>query len=281
MKKTKQYPIIDGHRKHYVRYPVLVTVEMASKNPCAIPLKPGKYIAVDVLHKGYSHLIAPVHFDTFDQCQTSCEIHNRYHGWSVDEANAIITESMELCNFKKEIAPAPGLRRAAAIILLIVSMFGYAQTSCNGPVFIGYATNCHTFCANGTFNPSQSSCGWQRVSGQNCDSISYMFTVNGGIPTHTPSIIFTPNTPGITTFTLSGWKIINGDTCRQSVSWSFTTVACSQTATPVGIMEYTPGGMQIQPVYFDMRGQQVEKRYNELLIEQVGNVRKKIYFERN
>ncbi len=279
MNTPKPYPIIDGHRKHYVRYPVLVTPEMAEQKPCALPLIPGKWIAVDVLHKGYSHLISPVHFDTFDQCQTSCEIHNRYHGWTIDEANAIITESMELCNFKKEISPAPGLKRAAALVLLLVSIFGFGQTSCDGlPQFIGYSTTCHTFCTNGTYNPNQNNCGWQRVSGQNCDSSSYVFVVNGGAPTHTPSIIFTPGAAGITTFTLTGWKIVNGDTCHQSVSWSFTTVACSNSATSVGIKELMQDHPQGEPRYFDLQGREIEKRYNELIIQQVGLQRRKVYF---
>ncbi len=138
---------------------------------------------------------------------------------------------------------------------------------------LNYSVGCHTYCASGTYVTDVSFCGWQRISGQHCDSSSYVFTVNGGPPTQTPSIIFTPGEPGVTSFTLSGWSMFQGQRCYQEVSWSFTTVACQYTIT-TGVNEYQPD--QDLPIYFNLQGSPIEKRSNELIIEQVGNRRRKV-----
>lgn len=91
--ETKQYPIIDGHRKHYVRVPVQVTEEIAKKFP--YPIEVGKFIAVDVLKKGYQYLIAPNPL-LEKECQKACDVHNSYHGWTPEEVDEIIKISMDI-----------------------------------------------------------------------------------------------------------------------------------------------------------------------------------------
>jgi hypothetical protein len=80
----KPYPLIDGHRKHYVQYPVQ---KLNGKWVGADVLLPSGYISVeDNPIKG--------EFDTSEQCQKACDLHNSFNGWTQDEANSIISESM-------------------------------------------------------------------------------------------------------------------------------------------------------------------------------------------
>jgi len=81
-KKETKYPIIDEHRKHYIRYPIL------NKN--------GKWNAVDVVEEGgYIPLIAPVGFDTEAECQKSCDIHNKYHKFTKKQIFKILNNSFK------------------------------------------------------------------------------------------------------------------------------------------------------------------------------------------
>ena len=96
------YPKMDGHRKIHVRYPVKLTVADLTKFPIA--LKAGKWVSVNVLPDGFQHLVAPAAYDTFDECQQACRISNQFQGWTVDEANAIVSASMEN-SVTKEIKP--------------------------------------------------------------------------------------------------------------------------------------------------------------------------------
>ena len=88
MEKTERnYPVIDGHRKHYVRYPV--TNES------------GKWVAVDVLlPTGYRHLPLAVEFDSHEDCLKGCQSHNSYIGFSEEEADEIIGVSMAAANIE-------------------------------------------------------------------------------------------------------------------------------------------------------------------------------------
>ena len=92
----KVYPTIDGHRQHHVRYPVEVTESSIPKDSL-IKFELGKWVAVDVLKKGYRHLIAPMFFDTEEECMKGCNIHNNYHRWSEKEVEEIIGSSMVAC----------------------------------------------------------------------------------------------------------------------------------------------------------------------------------------
>lgn len=99
----KPYPQIDGHRKHYVRYPVQITQVAFETTMAHLPnLKVGEWVAVDVLLKGYSHLVAPINFDTKEKCQKACDMHNKSHGWTPKEVDQIISLSMDLKTFKKK-----------------------------------------------------------------------------------------------------------------------------------------------------------------------------------
>lgn len=94
MKKEKPYPQIDEHRKHYVRTPLQIT--KPTKSLADITLKIGSWVGVDVLKNGYQHLLSPFEFKTESECQLACDKHNKYHGWSKEEVNDIISESMGL-----------------------------------------------------------------------------------------------------------------------------------------------------------------------------------------
>lgn len=163
------------------------------------------------------------------------------------------------------------MKKATTLLALLITVMSLAQSPCDSIHPISYSVGCNTFCVIGTSNPNQPLCGWQRITAQYCDTSSCIFYVNGGPPTQTPSIIFTPGAPGITNFTLTGWTIVGNKTCPQSISWSFTTVACSVTT---GIPELTQD--HDLPRYFDLQGNPIPKRFNTLIIEQVGLYRKKI-----
>lgn len=137
MNTRKYYPLRDGHRRHFVRHPILITEEIAQKKPCAIPLKPGKWMAVDVLlPNGYNYLIGPGMFETEEACQKACDCHNRYHGWTEEVVKEIISKSMGLkTNFtnknrgqgtEHKHAMKKGLTILAAALMFIFS-------SCNNP----------------------------------------------------------------------------------------------------------------------------------------------------
>lgn len=68
-----EYPIVDGHRRHYVKTPA--------------QLRNGKWVAVRVCIEG-GYLKADtdidsnptiVQFDKESECQKGCDIHNNYH----------------------------------------------------------------------------------------------------------------------------------------------------------------------------------------------------------
>lgn len=173
------------------------------------------------------------------------------------------------------------LNMRVAILLFVASTL-HAQTPCDSLVQpLAYSVGCHTYCAAGTYNINQSFCGWQRITAQYIDTTDCYFIVNGGAPTHSASIIFTPGLPGITSFTLYGWTGTGDFRCFQAISWTFTTIVCDFTYQPVGISELTPA--QLQANYYslqDIQGRPIEKRTNEILIEQVGTTRRKfIIFE--
>lgn len=73
LKLIGQYPIKDGHRKHYVKYP--------------LQLSPRVFVAVRVsIYGGYLKIDADrkrnptiVPFKSEAECQKACDIHNNYH----------------------------------------------------------------------------------------------------------------------------------------------------------------------------------------------------------
>lgn len=89
----ENYPKIEGQKKYYVRYPVQVTEEISKR--FSYPIEVGKWIAVDVLESGYQHLIAPNPMSE-ELCEAACDSHNSYHGWTLEEADKIISKSMGL-----------------------------------------------------------------------------------------------------------------------------------------------------------------------------------------
>lgn len=86
--------------KKFVRYPVEVTkvvLDSAKEQelPCGEYLELGKWIGVDVMEDGYSVPSLASGIDTQELCQQGCDTHNKYNGYSKDEANEIIGKSME------------------------------------------------------------------------------------------------------------------------------------------------------------------------------------------
>ena len=99
----KKYPIIDEHRKHYVRMPIQITEStLPVDSEISKYLKIGDWVAVNVFPKtelfegGYQHLISPISFSDEEICQKSCDIHNEYFGWTPKEVKEIISQSMSL-----------------------------------------------------------------------------------------------------------------------------------------------------------------------------------------
>lgn len=92
--KSKEYPIIDGHRKHFITYPVQLEVD-----------KQYKWVGVRVVNEGKGGYIPPIlqidHlFDDEEKCQSACDKHNDWHfGIKTQEGkdyvNGIISESMQ------------------------------------------------------------------------------------------------------------------------------------------------------------------------------------------
>lgn len=169
------------------------------------------------------------------------------------------------------------------INLLSIVLFGtISAQSCDSipPQYqIGYSTGSHTFCVPGTYNLNQSMAQWVRITQQYTDTNTCTFSVNGGPPTVTTSITFTPSAAGITTFVLIGTNPAY-PACTQTVTWTFTTVACQYTYTgpATGIEQYNQAPAD-QVRYYDLQGNPVEKQYNTLLIEQAGYHRRKVYFQ--
>lgn len=102
--KNKPYPLIDGHRKHYMRYPILVTDKVLKdiKGKTTMEPKVGQYISVNVLKKGYAYIISGIPSDTEEFCKRCCDIHNNYHGWTKKEVLEMVSKSMGLNKVKKK-----------------------------------------------------------------------------------------------------------------------------------------------------------------------------------
>lgn len=83
MSAINNYPIIDGHRQHYVHYPI------QDEN--------GQWMPVRVERKGYSEIMFAGRHTDFKACQKACDIHNEYHGWSLSDVHEIISFSMNNC----------------------------------------------------------------------------------------------------------------------------------------------------------------------------------------
>lgn len=172
------------------------------------------------------------------------------------------------------------MKKIITILALLICVTTKSQNPCDSiwsP--ISYSTGSHTFCASGTYNLNQPMATWVTINGQNCNPSSYNFSINNGPFTNTPSITFTPSAVGITTFVLMAYSTQNNTTCPQTISWTFTTIACDYTNTANSIEEYelNDGSM---PIYYDLMGNVIEKRYNEVIIERRSRRFKKVLFEK-
>lgn len=93
-KSKIKYPKIKGGHRVYVRYPVQITQLDLGKT--VVDLTLGKWMAVNVhLPTGYSRLIAPVQFDTEEECQKACDAHNMCYKFTQKQVMAIIDLSMQ------------------------------------------------------------------------------------------------------------------------------------------------------------------------------------------
>ena len=82
----------------YVKHPVQVSAvriqEWKKKYLlCSHYLKPGQWVAADVLHDGYAVPPESSGFNTKEECEKACDAHNCYVGWSDSQVEAIIDQS--------------------------------------------------------------------------------------------------------------------------------------------------------------------------------------------
>lgn len=100
-KADKPYPLIDGHRRHYMRYPVLVTEKIRNDMKGKVIQLPevGQYVSVNVLKKGYAYVVNGTPADEAF-CKKCCDIHNKYHGWTKKEVLEMVGRSMGLIKNK-------------------------------------------------------------------------------------------------------------------------------------------------------------------------------------
>lgn len=88
----ENYPIVDGHRSHYLHYPV----QKINR----------KWVAADVLPDGFISVEnnpVKTEFDTKEECQKGCDIHNNFHGWDKETANNMVSQSMENSALKEKV----------------------------------------------------------------------------------------------------------------------------------------------------------------------------------
>ncbi|MCE7039168.1 hypothetical protein [Dyadobacter sp. CY312] len=99
MKKIRNYPRLDGGQYRYVKYPIQITESILlsakeQKLPVGKKMKIGQWMAVDVLEEGYRINPFAITTDSEDYCQKGCDIHNKYHGWTLKQVIKIIDISM-------------------------------------------------------------------------------------------------------------------------------------------------------------------------------------------
>lgn len=180
----------------------------------------------------------------------------------IDEANHCVTISREC-----EVHSNP----CDTMPVMAISLLGY------------------TVCVPCTNIPGQSTIIAERITPYNVDTTTTVFTIDGGPPTLTATLWWTPNLPGVTHFTLTGISYMaDSKACYQSLIWTITTILCDF-GTPcysvTSIQELQPDVNNFTPFYFNFIGQPISgplsEHIGELLIEQRGVIRKKIKVEPN
>lgn len=159
------------------------------------------------------------------------------------------------------------------LLFMFFSLFSKAQY-CEGkePQII-INTSCHEVCVPGTYKIDTSFCAHFMMTA--VGATNYTWTLQGSPVATTNTLYFYPSVPGVTNYIVTGEVFYFGRPCYGQAVISITTVACTHTIDfTTGLPEYqrTPAA----PFYFDLYGRKVERRYNELLIQQVGLKRKKI-----
>lgn len=153
-------------------------------------------------------------------------------------------------------------------IAFIASFFAIAQ--CN----LNYSTGTHSVCVNPTYELNTAFSTSVLITATGAQA--YTWTANGTTSVGT-TFIYNPTVAGVTNLVLTG---LNGSTtCTLNIT--LTAVACTYTAsithtnTNVGIQELNTS--DLTPIYYNMQGQVIDKVNNMLIIEQIGNRRKKVY----
>lgn len=100
------YPVSMAGEMQYVRTPIRIKESFQPFN-CVVKLIVGNYVAVNVVQGGYFHLMSPNQFKTLEECEKACDAHNKYLGFSDDEADALVdwskhTDPKEMYNWKIE-----------------------------------------------------------------------------------------------------------------------------------------------------------------------------------
>lgn len=80
---------------------------------------------------------------------------------------------------------------------------------------------------------------------------------------------------GNNSFAVIGEAIENNQACFGSATINI--YLCVTALT--GIEQYGMDGKEVVPVYYDLQGTRIDRRSNELIIEQRGNVRRKVFIQ--
>lgn len=91
----REYPVKDEHRTHYVKTPLEIDKHLAEMEEWNVELIVGKWIGANVtLNGGFIFPLAPYQFDSEEECQKGCDVHNTWLGYTREEADEIIGMSM-------------------------------------------------------------------------------------------------------------------------------------------------------------------------------------------
>lgn len=145
---------------------------------------------------------------------------------------------------------------------------------------VSISTNCHSMCVPGTFKIDTAFCGWFVMTANGAQS--YTWNVSSGQSVVDQTIAVYPGNPGVVDYTVTGTgtSTISGQTCTSQAVISITNVICAN-GTPLitGLTPIPSPEERGVPLYYDLYGNAIEKRFKEVIIEQVGLRRRKVVFE--
>lgn len=167
------------------------------------------------------------------------------------------------------------------VLFMLLTLFVKSQPCRETPPEVFISTSCHSVCVAGTFKVDTNYCGWFLMTAGGAQN--YTWTINGAGAIVSPTVIYNPPpAPGITNYLVTGSVIdSSGLPCYGQAAISVTAVACMHGSWgPTGYQDQEPADPGQPAVYFDLLGNRIEKRFNEVLIEQRGISRRKVYYEK-